>query len=62
MLTTTPPTAKRPPPWTETPSYLKRHLFRPRLMLHRYGDAILAVANGTSTAETALAQSKANET
>ena len=37
-------------------SYLKRYLPLPLLMLDQYGDAILAVANGTSTAEASLAQ------
>jgi DNA-binding protein YbaB len=37
-------------------SYLKHHLPIPLLMLDQYGDAILSVANGTSTAEAALAQ------
>lgn len=27
-------------------AYLKRHLSMPRLMLHRYGDAIISVAHG----------------
>lgn len=38
--------------------YLKRHLPIPLLMLHQYGDAILSVADGTSSAESALAQAK----
>ena len=41
-------------------SYLARHLPTPLLMLHQYGDAILSVANGTSTAEAALAQALAD--
>ena len=31
-------------------------------MLHQYGDAIFSIANGTSTAESALARAKASET
>lgn len=44
------------------PVILNRYLPIPLLMLYRYGDAIVSVANGTSDAESALAQAKANET
>jgi hypothetical protein len=42
-------------------SYLERYLSIPLLLLHHYGDAVFSVAHGTSTAEAALAQAKANE-
>lgn len=41
-------------------SYLKPHLSIPLLMLHQYGDAIVSVANGTCSAESALSQAKRN--
>lgn len=43
-------------------SFLKRHLPIPLLMLNQYGDAVLSVANGTSTAEVAVTQSLADGT